>query len=410
MKRAPRASGNAVHRTLRTGHWGCTMYDRFICTLTTFPPTGGGDQPANKIWYVHPHRLAGVPERAPRRRPEDRLTSWEQFGPAFRVIQGMTCSAERHHESRQDGAVGLPCIDRTRRSTGRFCYMWHVARRPRTKPVPQSKSLALDDPPRLAPADLADDISQCCLCGWKKPAWCEETGLERRPRGTEGPGGRWFRPRRAGGPGLRTLGAPGRVLHGRGPGPRRRPTTAPDTGISAHGDPGIGRAAASLVKKLPAVRLMEAEDNGGLALYLLGYAEEAKRIGPFDAVACRGRESGGGLARPVLPLRAGQAARDRRGYPRHVRHIALLAEKTRAGPAFRGATGRTRTVVHDNDFLARLLPAPLLDEPGSRSANVGSSPACSGSGSSALGRQLAARGNPARGHRCLRRVENLGRF
>ena len=269
----------------------------------------------------------------------------------------------------------------------RFCYMCrHVCTAARCtneeELSPQSRALALSMILRGSlqySADLADDISQCCLCGWCR-MWCEgkrdfgKAALEARkdlvdqgcvPAGVAALADRLLRTGSAHPAGDSWQGSSG----------RSRPA-ADDVLLilgdaARNGDPDIGRAAASLVKKAGGKpRLMETEDNGGLALYLLGYAEEGKkRIRSFfDAVAASGAKEAVVVSpdmyflfvQDMLP----EIGEGRPGVT--VRHIApFLLKKARDGALhFEGPAGKKRrTVVHDNDFLARLLPAPLLDEP-----------------------------------------------
>jgi Fe-S oxidoreductase len=269
----------------------------------------------------------------------------------------------------------------------RFCYMCRhvctVARCTDEEELsPQSRALALSMILRGSlqyAADVADDISQCCLCGWCR-MWCEgkrdfgKAALEARkdlvdqgcvPASVAALADRLLRTGsspRTGDP------APGSAGHSR---PAAGEVLLILGDAARNGDPGIGQAALSLVKKAGGkARLLETEDNGGLALYLLGYAEEGrKRIRSFfDAVAASGVREVVVVspdlyflfAQDMLPeISAGRPSVT-------VRHIApYLLQKARDG-ALRvdGRAGRKRkTVVHDNDFLARLLPTPLLDEP-----------------------------------------------
>lgn len=269
----------------------------------------------------------------------------------------------------------------------RFCYMCRhvctVARCTNEEEMsPQSRALALSMILRGSlryAADVADDVSQCCLCGWCR-MWCEgkrdfgKAALVARkdlvdqecvPASVAALADRL----------IGTGSAHPSVDARRKPAGHSHPVAGEVLLIlgdaARNGDPGIGQAAASLVKKAGGrPRFLKTEDDGGLALYLLGYAEEGtKRIRAFfEAVEASGAREAVAVSPDMYFLFAQDMLPEiSAGRPRAtVRHIApYLLQKAKDG-ALRidGSAGsRRKTVIHDNDFLARLLPAPLLDEP-----------------------------------------------
>ena len=267
----------------------------------------------------------------------------------------------------------------------RFCYMCRdvctAARCTREEELsPQSRALALSMVLRgslqLAP-DIADDVSQCCFCGWCR-MWCEgkrdfgKAALEARkdlvdqgqvPASVAALADRLLRavtPRARSGAGVgeapEARGRGGAAAAGRrGPQRRRgdRPCGREPRREGGRQRPAHGRGGRQRTRVVPPrVRRGREETDPGL-------------------LRCRGSRGGPGgrgrLARDLVPVRAGHAPGPRRGPAcrRRPAHRPVPAP-TRPGEAPCASTGRggtkRRTVVHDNDFLARLLPAPLLDE------------------------------------------------
>ena len=142
--------------------WGCMMRPVHRAPRSRPRRPRGGDPAVQQdLVHVHPHRprLRGGPRTTPRR-PEDRLPHAGAVRPCVPRHPGDEEPArpERHHESRQDGAVGAHHAhhDRTE-DDRRVQVLLHVPARlhgrtgaRRRGAVPAVKGAgALDDPPRL---------------------------------------------------------------------------------------------------------------------------------------------------------------------------------------------------------------------------------------------------------------------
>ncbi len=269
----------------------------------------------------------------------------------------------------------------------RFCYMCrHVCTIARCtgeeEMSPQSKALMLSMILRGSlqySTDVAEAMSKCSLCGWCR-MWCEGkrdfmkaalvakrdlAELNRVPTSVAA-----LRDR------LMSTGSYHRTAGSRrGSAAHTRPGSGGILLIlgdgARNGEPAIGQAAGSLVKKAGGTPfLLDAEDCGGLALYLLGYADEGrKRIQAFfEAVEGSGCREAVVVSPDLYFLLAQDIFPDIqfKSSSITVRHIAsYLLQKAKEGALHMdgSAPHKRRTVIHDNDFLARLLPVPLLDEP-----------------------------------------------